>query len=227
MEIDKNYFTLPEILSRWEMAENDFIYLAENDELRLSIRVFGHPVEFGDIEETQDGQTFSAPWEQSYFTGLLDLRVNEVFEIFRQGKADVGLFRTPKADYACFWGPKNYVTIRKSDVVVRRDERDRFESKVGFVVQEALSQAGAFHASPDYYRIECNGHRFRLGEMQAQVVRQLHEAAQRGEAWQSGKALLGAANSTSAKLSDLFKSQKNWRILIESDERGRYRLLGV
>ena len=51
MHIDKSYFTLPEILERWQITEADLIYLAENDKLRLSVRVFGAPMEFGDIDE--------------------------------------------------------------------------------------------------------------------------------------------------------------------------------
>jgi len=44
MHIDKSYFTLPEILERWQITEADLIYLAENDKLRLSVRVFGAPM---------------------------------------------------------------------------------------------------------------------------------------------------------------------------------------
>lgn len=47
MEIEKAYFTLPEILDRWSISEADLIYLAENDKLRLSVRVFGVPVGTG------------------------------------------------------------------------------------------------------------------------------------------------------------------------------------
>ena len=68
------------------------------------------------------------------------------------------------------------------------------------------------------------GRQFRLGPIQAQVIRALHEAACAGEPWQSGKAILSAAGSKSLKMSDVFKSQKQWRSLIESNGRGNYRL---
>ena len=57
-------------------------------------------------------------------------------------------------------------------------------------------------------------------------VRLFVKIAGRGEPWQSGKAILAAAGSRSLKMSDVFKSKKNWRLLIESDGRGAYRLLG-
>ena len=67
----------------------------------------------------------------------------------------------------------------------------------------------------------------RTTEQSDVAVRALHEAARRGEPWQSGKAILAAAGSRSLKMSDVFKSKKNWRLLIESDGRGAYRLLGL
>lgn len=81
MEIEKSYFTLPEILERWSMSEADLIYLAENDQLRLSIRVFNLAVEFGDYEETPEGERFSVPFERSPFNGLLDLQAHDVFHL--------------------------------------------------------------------------------------------------------------------------------------------------
>ena len=68
MEIEKAYFTLPEILDRWSISEADLIYLAENDKLRLSVRVFGVPLELGDYEETHEGEHFRVPTEQSRFS---------------------------------------------------------------------------------------------------------------------------------------------------------------
>ena len=56
------------------------------------------------------------------------------------------------------------------------------------------------------------------------TIRALHEAALRGEAWQSGKAILSSAGSKSLRMADVFKSQQDWRELIRSDRRGGYRL---
>ena len=67
MHIDKSYFTLPEILDRWQIIEADMIYLAENDKLRLSVRFFGVRTEFGDYEETAEGEPYRVPWEQSWY----------------------------------------------------------------------------------------------------------------------------------------------------------------
>lgn len=227
MEIEKSYFTLPEVITRWSMSETDFAYLAEDDQLLLSIRVFGLALEFGDYEETKEGERFSLPREQSYFSGLLDLHADDVFQLFRDGEVQVTYFRTPRSDYACLRDPRSELTVRKRDLLLRRDERDRFEAKINFAGASVGPRPGAFHASADYRLVHCNGHQFRLGAIQAKVVQALHEAAQRDAPWQSGKAMLAAAGSRSPKMHDVFKSKKNWRLLIESDGRGAYRLLGL
>ena len=227
MEIEKAYFTLPEVLARWSMPEVDLVYLAENDQLRLSVRILNLPIEFGDYEETDDGRCYSIPTERSLFNGLLDLYVQDVFQLFRKGEVSITRFRTAKADYACFYGSRESLTIRKLDLMLRREERDRFEAATGFGGASGMKPAGAFHASADYQSVRCNGCEFRLGPIQAQVVRILHAAAKRGDPWQSGKAVLSQAGSRSLKMADVFKSKKDWALLIESNGRGAYRLAGL
>ena len=58
-------------------------------------------------------------------------------------------------------------------------------------------------------------------------MRILHAAALRGDPWQSGKAMLSQAGSRSLKMADVFKSKKDWPLLIESNKREAYRLAGV
>jgi hypothetical protein len=86
-------------------------------------------------------------------------------------------------------------------LVLRREERDRFEAETGFRGASGMRPADAFRASTDYSHIRCSGHDFRLGAIQAQVVRILHAAALRGDPWQSGKAVLASAGSRSLKMS--------------------------
>jgi hypothetical protein len=231
MEIEKSYFTLPEILARWAMPEADLAYLAENDLLRLSVRVFGVPVEFGDYEDAGEGLQMAMPWERTHFSGLLDLHARDVFQVFREGAVDVRHFRTLRAHYARVWSDPDHLLVRTVDLVLRREERDRFEAASGFAARqttaEAHAPASSFQASADYHDVVCSGHRFRMGAIQAQVVRVLHEAAQSGEPWQSGKTILAMAGSRSLKMADVFKSQTHWRNLIESNGRGAYRLAGL
>ena len=182
MEIEKAYFTLPEILDRWSISEADLIYLAKNDKLRLSVRVFGVPLELGDYEETHEGERFRVPTEQSRFSGLLDLYAQDVFQLFRCSEVHLSDFRTPRASYATLYGEADPIFVMIGDLLLRREERDRFEAETGFSGVETGPQLPVFNASLDYQDVRCDGHQFRLGPIQAQVVRALHEAARRGEA---------------------------------------------
>lgn len=223
MEIEKAYFTLSEILQRWSIVEDDLVYLAENDEVRLSIRVFGLPLEFGEYEEDIDGRPFPVPTERAIFSGVVDLHACDVFQLFRSGEAHLSEFRSPRAGYVSLCGSMEPLYVVIGDLLMRRDERDRYEIKSGFSTGHHVEER-TFIASRDYSEVRCNGHRFQLGPIQAAVVRALHRAAQSGQPWQNGKNILSEAHSRSLRMSDVFKSKKNWRDLIRSDRRGNYRL---
>lgn len=223
MEIEKAYFALSEILERWSIAEDDLIYLAENDEVRLSIRVFGLPLEFGDFDEGADRRPFRIPTDRLSFSGVVDLHARDVFQLFRCGEAHIGEFRSVQSDYASLWGSVDPLYVVIGDLLMRRDERDRYEIMKGFSTGGRLEEP-TFIVSRDYSEVRCNGRRFQLGPIQAAVVRSLHRAAQAGRPWQNGKNILSEARSRSLRMSDVFKSKDNWRELIRSDRRGNYRL---
>jgi hypothetical protein len=224
MEIEKDYFPLPEIIKRWSIQEDDLVYLAENNQLRLSIRVFNLPLEFGDYEEDVDGARFRVPEEQRYFSGLLDLHASDVFQLYRTGEAHLNEFRHARTGYACLMYDHAPIYVVIGDLLLRRDERDCFELQSGFRAAGATQEEPTFLVSRDYKEVRCSGHLFQLGAIQATVVRALHEAALAGQPWQSGKRILSAANSKSMRMADVFKSKETWRELIKSDGRGNYRL---
>lgn len=224
MEIEKAYFTLQEVLDRWRISEADIVYLAENDSLRLSTRVFGVPMEFGDYEDSRDGLACRVLYEQTHYNGLLDLHARDAFQLFRCGEVNLTDFRIPGADYATLCEDAVPVLVMIGDLLIRRDERDRFEIANGFSGTGASIEEPTFIASSDYQEVRCNGSRFKLGPIQAEVIRTLHEAALAGDPWQNGKTVLSSAGSKSLRMADVFKSQTNWRHLIRSDRRGGYRL---
>ena len=173
MHIDKLYFTLPEILERWNISESDLIYLAENDSLRLSVRVFGAPMEFGEFEETAEGEPVPIPCERVHHSGLLDLHARDVYQLFRCGEIQLSHFRVPRAEYATLQSEAAPVLVLIGDLLLRREERDRFEIETGFVTAVDQEEERILIASADYQEVRCNGHRFKLGLIQAEVVRAL------------------------------------------------------
>jgi hypothetical protein len=87
------------------------------------------------------------------------------------------------------------------------------------------NEAEEFWPYDDTYRhVKVRRLDFTLSEIQASVIRQLHEASFAGEGWMNGKILLEAAGATGLKMSDYFKPKARWAALLKSDGRGAYRL---
>jgi hypothetical protein len=65
---------------------------------------------------------------------------------------------------------------------------------------------------------------YHLGDVQARVIEQLHDASQSHQPWVHGKTLIYESGSEAARLRDLFKNKRTWNGLIISNERDCYRL---
>jgi hypothetical protein len=224
MEIEKAYYPISEILERWHMPERDLTYLAENDELRLSVRVFDQPLLFNNPRKSAAEKVSRGKSARKFYSGLLDLWAGDAFELHRCGELHLGEFRTPEASTASIYYMDSPIFVMIGDLLVRREERDRFESVKRFSGKGLCPDRKGFSASTNYQNICCSGRHFHLGPIQAEVVRALHEAALAGDPWKVGKVILAAAGSRSLRMSDVFKSQKFWRELILSDSRGKYRI---
>jgi hypothetical protein len=166
MDIEKAYLSLPEVLDRWSITENDLIYLAENNNVRLSIRVFILFLELDDYDADIDGALFRVPHEQKSFGGLLDLHACDVFHLFRAGEIHLSEFRYDQCGYACLLDAQvpQYVVI--GDLLLWRVERDIYEVKSGFPAGNRNAPERTFIASHGYKEVRCNGHLFQLGPTQ-------------------------------------------------------------
>jgi hypothetical protein len=132
MHIDKSYFTLPEILERWQITEPTCLPGRERQAPAVGARVRRADRVRRLRGGRQDGEPFRVPWEQKPFSGLLDLHACDVFQLFRCGEVHLSEFRTPKADYASPGAMRKPVLVMIGDLLLRRDERDRFEIETGF-----------------------------------------------------------------------------------------------
>lgn len=222
VRIDKTYFTLRETAARWELAMEDLGYLAENGDLRVSTRVECAHLERGTIE-IERGQEFRIPYEQEWFSGVIDLRRRDAFRIFRYGVAEVHYFHAEGDSYTAVIEPTPPVDVYLDHLVVRREERDRIEA-VHASAGQTVAEGIGFQHSSDYRHVRLGTTEMVLGPVQAEVVRLLHHAAMTDNPWCDGKTLLSKAGATSLRMSDVLKSQKHWRLLILSDGRGRYQL---
>lgn len=223
MYIEKKYFSLEEVMERWQMPERDVGYLAENDELRLSTRVYDLCLEAGRyIASSGLGRWVWDVCEK--YSGLVDLHAGDAYMLFRCAERDLTEFRDLNGDRLRVPEASPPVHVMLGDLLVRREERDRVEQVQGFGAGMLKFGNLAFSTSTDFRNVSWKGTHYRFGEVQARVLRELRRAADEGEPWQSGKHLLTQAGSRSMRMADVFKSQPVWRELIESNGRGHYRL---
>ena len=221
--IEKDYYGLEEIGERWELPRRDLAYLAENGLLKVSLRLYGLHIEYGWYEQADDGQWFSILEEQTWFQGLKDLRPCDVYKIFHEGSTLVQAFAVPEPEYCRILQSEGGILVRRQELVVRREERDRIEALYGLGGTPRTDERVFYHR-PDFSEVTQGNRIFRLGPIQAQAVRILYEAADTPSPWRNGKQILTEAGSSCTRMADLFKTQPDWRRLIQSDRRGNYRL---
>lgn len=218
--IEKEYFTVDEVVAELTMPWADIAYLAENGHLRLSVLVFHLAV-----RPMQDGGPSSAlhDGEACTLTGLADLSDRDAHYVLKGAGADVRHFQVSPKECFQLADDAPSVFVARSDLLLRRAERDRLADMV--VLKAPGARRGGFRHSPDYRHLQFEGETFSPGPLQAAVIRQLHLAVLAGSPWQNGKAVLARAQSASTRMNDLFKSRKaHWRKLIVSDGNGLYRL---
>lgn len=227
--IKKEYFRLNEAIDDLGLSGSDILYLAETGQLRLSVRVFGLMLEKGVMEEIDidDWQSFPEGFEPH--SGLLDLRERDAHEVLKTGATEVDCFHAPPGRYLCRPDNSSPFAVQSRDLLIRDTELQRLKALLG--QQPVASAASApsdpragFVHSPDYRMVQIAGETFSLGAYQAAVVKILHHAALQGSPWCNGVAILAEIECSTLRMSDLFKSKRGWRTLIESNSRGMYRL---
>ena len=216
--IRKSYFTLEELASGWGLPEADLRYVAENGLLKLSVRVVSVFMEFGILGGIGGRETADVdPLRTALLRRTGRSLQRDVFSLFRDGLVETAYFHHGDG-YASLWRDEDVVSVRPRDLLVRDDERQRFEAEVLPTLRVETTEFGDFS---DFWH---EGRRYRFTPTQAKVLRFLHDAALHGNPWQSGKAVLAAVGSHSLKLGDLFKRRPEWRDLVEADGCGLYRL---
>jgi len=225
----KSYFHLTEVAERWGASMPDLACYALDGLLQISVMAVGVRVETGTFEESDRG-LFRLAQGETVLHGPQPVVSSDLWPVFRTGAGRVTRFKPPSAEgYVDLAEDVDPIPITLQDLLVTRAERDRFEAVhgLGEVVGEpsvAGTQEPTFIHRNDYAEVVLNGEIFRLGALQASVVRQLHSAAQSGNPWRHGKELLASSNAQTLRMVDLFKTKPNWRTLIASDGRGYYRL---
>jgi hypothetical protein len=152
------------------------------------------------IRKVSDGRSVIKPssWEDMEFSDDFD-------EIYANGM----IFTKPR-----------YFTA--TDIPVYIEDHPKWLSDL--INAKKREHPPALLCSADYRNVTFGGQEFVFGDLQAKVVGRLHLAFQSSDPWCQGKTILFDIGAKSANIGVLFKSQRNWKTLIESDGRGKYRL---
>ena len=114
--------------------------------------------------------------------------------------------------------------VRREDLILTREERDRFERDHAVATAAGKPAATDVWHSDDFGRVRVANEWHDFGPKQAAVFRLLKAASDTENPWLDGKRLLEEADAATMRLIDLFKRKAIWRQLVIADGKGRYRL---
>ena len=200
--IDKAYYTLAELSKMWSLDIEDFIYLAERQDLTFCVKV-NEVLAAIYCQKEKNGLPYGEPIDKKYISGLFDLHPRQACEILQNDS--ISLFR-----------------FLRKDLLVRSAEKERFETH-GLATFLRVPALHIQRLETGKFRVTTKAHEFELNDKQVQVLMILQTAANSGHPWCCGKQLLKNI-SQSTKMADLFKRIPNWHALIESNYQGYYRL---
>jgi len=214
---------LAEVAKRWSMAASDLEDYALDEMLQLAVFVVDLPAEMGSWERNGPRQCLSVQ-DLPILNGPQPLLRTTLLAIFRDGHAEVRAFRYQQPNtYLHIRSDVAAIVVRRDDLIVTREERDRFEREHGATwAPEALPTAEISH-NDDLTKVYVAGEWHSFGPKQAAVLRLLKLASDADDPWRDGKRLLGDVGSTTLRLADLFKRRSVWRQLVQADGKGSYR----
>lgn len=227
----KSYFHLTEVAERWSASIQDLACYTLDGLLEVAIMTIGTRVETGRFDVSDQG-VFRVPEGERILNGPQPVVSSDLWPVFRTGAGRITRFRPHSADgYIDLSEDADSIPVTLQDLLITRSERDRFEVAHGLVDVGANEQPPtksaevcSFIHRNNYAEVVLNGDVFRLGLLQASIVRALHQASRSDNPWRHGKELLASSNAQTMRMVDLFKTKRNWRTLIASDGRGYYRL---
>ena len=222
----KRYFYLKELAERWGVSMSDLVDYAWNGELEISVMTIAQAAEVGRIGTGSDGAV-EIREEDTVLFGAQPLLVADVCSVIRSGAYRIDRFKPRQTGgYLKITDGYPPLAITTADLLVTRLERDRFEAANGLSFDDPAPPGShsIFEHREDYSEVVLHRQIFRLGPLQASVVRHLHEASSTSNPWRNGRQLLVDTGARTERIVDLFKGKDRWRDLIASDRRGLYRL---
>jgi len=232
---EKIFYTRDELQKSWQLGESDITqYLMHGS---LTAYIWLPMMSIYEVYEQVEGARIVLTKNLRHWEGYTPLYAHQCRTLFKTGEVYL-------REFMCLEGSKKLtlpetaegIRITIQDLVVLSEEKKRFEDEhrsatlnnchlkiVGRIKNTAPVKRYSYFEQ-GFRKVHHDGIDFRFGAIQASVLQQLYEFALEGDPWQNGKQLLEKAGSQSFTMQNVFKSNSHWRKLIESDERGAYRL---
>lgn len=230
---EKRYSRLEALLEKWNITKDDVFYAIENGLLQCCAWLQPRYME---CVCKENGCLYAKAHRQ--YSGLVWVRPEDCQTIFQDHEVMAYSFIPMDAPEEILRitlePPQPYICLRLPHLLVMREEQQRFEQAYNIRFRKKHrghsrhrkhkpTQSG-LKTYNDYKEVILRGRTYHLGEVQAGIVRQLHEASTGQNPWIHGKTLLANSGSQAMRFQDVFKNKKDWRNMIESDGRGYYRL---
>ena len=232
---ERVFYSLNDIQKIWEASESDIRQWLINGQLNTHIWL--PMISVYEIYEEVQGAQIIVTKKLRHWEGYAPLYPYQCRAVFKSGKVYLRDFFC--SDNSCklrLPDTADSICVLQSELVILNEERKRFENKyqvneTNICSVKVIGRVGTGKSKinissfdPSFKRVNFQGQKYSFGNIQAEIVRQLYEAAVKGEPWQNGKQILSKAGSQSFTVSNVFKRNPLWRHLIVSDGRGSYRL---
>lgn len=219
----KRWYRIADVAQRWNMPLSDIEDYALDEVLQLSAFVVDMPAETNGWELGDDN--VRSPQGMLFVNGPQPLQRASLLEIFRVGQTEVRSFRTERPNQCIYLkSGAPAVIVRREDLILTRQERDRFERDHAVAIEPGKSAPSEVWHSEDFGRVRVANEWHDFGPKQAAVLRLLKAASDTENPWLDGKRLLEEADAATMRLIDLFKRKAIWRQLVIADGKGRYQL---
>lgn len=164
--------------------------------------------------------------------GFVGVRPEDCRRICGSGRAKLRIFHSichgSHMIRLAYEPPQPDICASLHEIVILKKDRDKFEKSYDITETNVCDLHPELHphftASQDYRYIKLDELEYHLGEVQARVIKMLHESAHSQNPWVHAKTLIHESGSRADRFRDLFKNKSHWRKLVISNARGYYRL---
>ena len=232
---ERQYYTLSQAAARWNTTLEEVQHAIVTGKLYASMWLF--PTYTYTITEHSPDNATRHPAQQ--LQGYVRVAPESCRIIFSKGVVKRRRFLTRQTNtHYLIVEHLEKVKIRIGDLLILTEDMRSFEKAYNLVAgkpcrvisvhkikRDVPVQTQPMFSQQNGYRfVRLNGYQFTFGEIQATIVRQLHEASLSDNPWIHGKILLSNAGSSGMIMRNAFRHQTHWKELIHSNGRGYYRL---